>query len=255
MPHGLGKLHVHKDPSLMMTKVGYDVMLNYGVSEQMLMSAKFPQDVLAHIAKDMAKAIERDIFELLLTSSLAPDSLHGITNYGDAQKQKYQTLHDEATASWNDPNTDVLASIQQASEVIKNSQSGPSLFHQPTQAEGVLETLTKAIPGLKGAKASCPANKVCGEGPYKDQPVSTLIMHLNDQHNWTRERIADWLETLDFDLSFQEPTAAPPEPPSAYEKFCGKDDDKLDALKFALMTQPVLDPKNTAALIKGITIT
>lgn len=33
--------------------------------------------------------------------------------------------------------------------------------------------------------------------------IKTLIMHLNDSHKWTREQIADWLETLDVDLSFK----------------------------------------------------
>jgi hypothetical protein len=33
--------------------------------------------------------------------------------------------------------------------------------------------------------------------------IKTLIMDLNDNHGWTREQIADWLETLDVDLRFK----------------------------------------------------
>lgn len=29
-----------------------------------------------------------------------------------------------------------------------------------------------------------------------------VIMHLNDRDQWTREEIADWLDTFDLDLSF-----------------------------------------------------
>lgn len=33
--------------------------------------------------------------------------------------------------------------------------------------------------------------------------LSTLIPHLNDTHCWTREKIADWLETLPLDLTIR----------------------------------------------------
>jgi hypothetical protein len=37
--------------------------------------------------------------------------------------------------------------------------------------------------------------------------IHWAIMHLYDDHRWTREQIADWLETLeDIDLEFKEPT-------------------------------------------------
>lgn len=39
-----------------------------------------------------------------------------------------------------------------------------------------------------------------GLGKYT---IRNLVMHLNDEHRWTREQIADWLETLDVDLSFK----------------------------------------------------
>lgn len=29
-----------------------------------------------------------------------------------------------------------------------------------------------------------------------------VIIHLNDNHEWTRTQIADWLDTLDLDLRF-----------------------------------------------------
>lgn len=33
-------------------------------------------------------------------------------------------------------------------------------------------------------------------------PVPRVIVHLNDRCGWTREAIADWLDTLDVDLAF-----------------------------------------------------
>lgn len=42
--------------------------------------------------------------------------------------------------------------------------------------------------------------------------LTSIIQHLNDSHEWTREQIADWLETLDIDLTF-----APEPPPEEIE--------------------------------------
>lgn len=39
----------------------------------------------------------------------------------------------------------------------------------------------------------CP---VCG-GVGVLWPLSLIVVELNDQHRWTRERIADWVETLE----------------------------------------------------------
>lgn len=70
------------------------------------------------------------------------------------------------------------------------------------------EALTTLFPALN-AHRGCPAYGLpmlngtthCRiEGSH---PVANLIMHLNDHHAWTRERIADWLETLDVDLTLQ----------------------------------------------------
>jgi hypothetical protein len=36
---------------------------------------------------------------------------------------------------------------------------------------------------------------------YQDAVLSAVIMHLNDKHAWTREKIADWLDSLDVDLT------------------------------------------------------
>lgn len=37
----------------------------------------------------------------------------------------------------------------------------------------------------------CPADDQCGS-----DNVLSVVMHLNDAHEWKREQIADWLETL-----------------------------------------------------------
>ena len=34
----------------------------------------------------------------------------------------------------------------------------------------------------------------CPEGCNKRLPLSSIILHLNDDHHWTREQIVDWLK-------------------------------------------------------------
>lgn len=56
--------------------------------------------------------------------------------------------------------------------------------------------LAEKLPDLN-KMTNCPS-KSCGKG----FSISNVIIHLNDTHEWTRERIADWLETLDANLKF-----------------------------------------------------
>jgi hypothetical protein len=38
--------------------------------------------------------------------------------------------------------------------------------------------------------------KRCPDGCHKQLPLGALIVHLNDDHRWARERIADWLVSI-----------------------------------------------------------
>jgi hypothetical protein len=62
------------------------------------------------------------------------------------------------------------------------------------------DKLGAILPGLSD-RVACPAPS-CG----LVDTVTARVIHLNDVHKWTREAIADWLETLDADLSFPMPT-------------------------------------------------
>lgn len=43
----------------------------------------------------------------------------------------------------------------------------------------------------------------------RQRTITDLVIHLNDHHKWSREAIADWLETLDIDLTFPVPDYIP----------------------------------------------
>ena len=73
----------------------------------------------------------------------------------------------------------------------------------PTQSNTTLKFLAEHFNGISD-KATCPE---CKENPYgahvPKRALYDIIMHLNDNHKWTRERIADWLETLDIDTTMK----------------------------------------------------
>ena len=57
-----------------------------------------------------------------------------------------------------------------------------------------INKLQELLGPLATKKAKCPQ---CGTERY----LWSLIQHINDTHQWKREDIADWLETLDMDLT------------------------------------------------------
>lgn len=62
------------------------------------------------------------------------------------------------------------------------------------KGEEVAEQLTEILPGLE-AEVRDPVTGDVGRVRY-------IIVKLNDTDGWTREQVADWLDTLDVDLSF-----------------------------------------------------
>lgn len=59
---------------------------------------------------------------------------------------------------------------------------------------GLVNALERVLPNVR-ANVLHPLNGV-------QMPLNEIVVNLNDTHRWTRERIADWLETLDVDLRF-----------------------------------------------------
>lgn len=78
-------------------------------------------------------------------------------------------------------------------------------------SETIIGQFEKAIGPQIGTYIDCPI-KECEDSPQLTRPrlpLYKMIIHLNDDHDWPRERVADWLETLDIDLSFK-PTEGEP---------------------------------------------
>jgi hypothetical protein len=68
----------------------------------------------------------------------------------------------------------------------------------PGLGDRIVMSLRDVFPGL-ASSTDCPVPTCDGRGH-----VCTMIQHLNDDHLWTRERVADWLDRLQaegFDLA------------------------------------------------------
>lgn len=63
----------------------------------------------------------------------------------------------------------------------------------------VVADLARLVPAVLDHHTECPEGCVSLE----PLPIYQIVIHLNDYHRYQREKIADWLETLDVDLTLQ----------------------------------------------------
>lgn len=77
---------------------------------------------------------------------------------------------------------------------------------EPEPEDLVLEMLESALPEMMDPRNGyrCP-DQGCGHFSTFLTSLYHVVIHLNDEHHWHREQIADWLDGLDIDLSFKVP--------------------------------------------------
>lgn len=86
------------------------------------------------------------------------------------------------------------------------TQYGTKQFNIPLYSgtPPVVELLSQYFPGAMDQEVACP----CGHGDCKFHhylgKLSHVIVHLNDACAWSREQIADWIDTLDIDQYLKE---------------------------------------------------
>lgn len=69
---------------------------------------------------------------------------------------------------------------------------------------GIYNQLLKVCPSLATFESKCPACRGTRKFNPEPQNLGNLIPHLNDSHKWTREHIANWLDSLeDVDLTIR----------------------------------------------------
>lgn len=89
-------------------------------------------------------------------------------------------------------------------EIIASCALGSALVAlgktQHGNSSAVMNLIEEKFPWVSGF-SSCPACTASGHLP-------NIIAHLNDGHLWTREQIADWVETIEQQLSASESESA-----------------------------------------------
>jgi uncharacterized C2H2 Zn-finger protein len=95
----------------------------------------------------------------------------------------------------------MLRPVQEFNVLFDPTSGGTCALGAAAEALGILDLTTRNnyIKGKKVPRAwhwikrfvECP---VCGEW---SQRVDDMIAHVNNQHEWTRERIADWVATME----------------------------------------------------------
>ena len=106
----------------------------------------------------------------------------------------------------------LICNITEEKWLVQNIESWSSSY----MINGVLE-LRKYISGQKDLeddrkeflkhegfkeKVDCPQCVTSEADVWRNQSIQQVIIHLNDSHEWTREKIADWLDTLDDQPKF-----------------------------------------------------
>ena len=105
----------------------------------------------------------------------------------------------------------------------------------------IIGKLQQLVPGMANKSICCPEK--CGV-VQKAVPIPNMVMHLNDFHHWTREAIADWLETLGVDLTIQ--------PKGKHEhaaEWSGKME--MDSSAFDTLMSTINQPLNLSAIMGG----
>jgi hypothetical protein len=62
------------------------------------------------------------------------------------------------------------------------------IFLLPRDVRGFHPRVWRLFDFLESTPRHCPA------GCHKFLPIAALMVHLNDDHEWSRERIAEWIE-------------------------------------------------------------
>jgi hypothetical protein len=200
--HGHGYISVSDCPQVSAFKVEWTPpKMSYLISYHLLDSdIGAGEKVMQMVAKELGKYADS------LVHSAMKEYLGKVSNTGTAVKatvlKKGATFLKALLEYTNTADTPIGNYL---ADFTLDSNPAAEVF-LPDSDHGVVYELEKLIPGFRKMKEPCPVE----ECPDKSQTglnalLHGTVMHLNDKHKWTREHIADWLDTLDHDLTFKTP--------------------------------------------------
>lgn len=92
--------------------------------------------------------------------------------------------------------TDAMVTVSKQMMQAANSISAfGTAYSGAFASRSVVSQLAGIVPAVTTHFEQCPG---CG---HETGNLASLIPHINDHHKWSRERIADWLDSLDVDLT------------------------------------------------------
>lgn len=103
--------------------------------------------------------------------------------------------------SWHagkDMITPELTEALSSEELVRLNQFIKGYLPKPLPPD--FSSMAEQLPGVK-QRVRCPCGS-CNKQTFP-LPLRQVIIHLNDSEKWTRNQIADWLESLDIDLEFK----------------------------------------------------
>jgi hypothetical protein len=184
-------------------------MFGFALSEEALFKTNVPpQVIVTKVAQHLGKQVEKYITGQIIKAFTGHDMNTAIKKTMEWEQDQYAKANYDAfyvPLSWDDPKSNPLADIQamkkhlmehDATAYLKGTFDDPSV---PQAGHPSIKVFEQLIPGFKKLIQTCP-EKNCWKSDLLAEPLWTTIVHLNDQHKWSREEIADWLETLDHDL-------------------------------------------------------
>lgn len=120
--------------------------------------------------------------------------------YNKAVKQLHKTYLKEGSAysTWGNLKVALEQAIKLKEEIKKQKYELATKTYKGFNGSKVQDDLREVLPCLYQT-VKCPACK-----KNYTAVMSEIIIHLNDEHDWTREAIADWSESLDIDISVKE---------------------------------------------------
>lgn len=181
--------------------VGYSPS-HYGLTIELVWHSHAPEEVslLDFIALDKVKTVTNFNFEIkhivlsvedgLLYSLSTPDSKYKDDFFASlAHRVEKAVLREGGTpadaAYMQGFFVERFSSFLQGDQKVMYSTMG-KYSHTLTRERQQLETESQTLPGM-AAMVSCP---VC----FTHTTLRRTIICLNDNHRWTREQIADWLD-------------------------------------------------------------
>lgn len=170
--------------------------MGYAISKHELESAYDTDHVIYKVAKEMghllAKEIEKKLHEILLPATPTPKQIK--------VHKEFEKAFEENMESWYSKGWSLGKGVTPVGSIWNDIDTQADL------GTAVTEMLYAAIPGFEEMRQPCPYEDCKSKTHRHDwNPLRNTIIHLNDWHKWPRERIADWLETLDHDLTFKTP--------------------------------------------------